>query len=138
MGEFRRIYVNTHPYECNICGDSAVRFCSNAEIYGKQYGSGYCYYCPRCKSYVGTHKNNIREALGILANNNMREMKKKCHAIFDSHWSNKREREDLYLWLADEMGITKGSCHFGWFDMDLLKQAYQILVDRFGECEEDA
>lgn len=137
MSGLKRLHVNTRPYECNICGSSEVRFCSNAIIYGRQYGSGYCYYCFRCKSYVGTHKNNPRESLGILATKDMRELKKKCHAIFDRQWSNKRERDDLYLWLADELRITKSSCHFGWADMDLLQKAYRILVDKFGEVDDN-
>lgn len=46
--------INTHPTRCNICG-GPVTYGSNARIYGKEYGSGYCYLCERCGAYVGTH-----------------------------------------------------------------------------------
>ena len=72
--------INTHPTRCNICG-GPVTYGSNARIYGREYGSGYCYLCERCGAYVGTHKPRPREALGLLANEPMRTGKKMCHAI---------------------------------------------------------
>ena len=72
-----------YPTKCNLCGGDVV-YISNARIYGREYGSGRCYYCTSCKAYVGTHKPRPREAFGILANAEMRNMKKKCHKLFDS------------------------------------------------------
>ena len=92
--------INTHPTRCNICG-GPVTYGSNARIYGREYGSGYCYLCERCGAYVGTHKPRPREALGLL--------------------------RDLYCWLAHKMDIPVGDCHFGYFDIDQLRRAYIIL-----------
>ena len=36
-----------HPTKCNICG-GLVKYIPNKEIYGKSYGSGFCYYCTNC------------------------------------------------------------------------------------------
>ena len=104
--------INTHPKVCNLCG-GAVQYTSNAVIYGREYGSGRCYLCTSCGAFVGTHKPWPREAL------------------FDSFWRGKRKaqkkREDLYFWLSEQMGISREDCHFGYFDLEQLRQAYRIL-----------
>lgn len=122
--------IDEHPTKCNICGGQVV-YTSNAEIYGKQYGSGFCYLCTNCGAYVGTHKPWPRKALGLLANERMRTGKKMCHAIFDAKWKGQKKahkkRKDLYCWLASKMRIPVEDCHFGHFDIDQLLQAYGIL-----------
>lgn len=125
--------INIHPTVCNICGGDVV-FTSNSVIYGREYGSGKCYLCTSCGAYVGTHKPRPREALGILADSEMREMKKKCHEIFDSIWqcesTRKRKhlkRRALYKQLSDLMGIPEENCHFGYFDAEQLSHAYQVV-----------
>lgn len=120
--------VDTRPKICNICGEK-VEYISNAEIYGRQYGSGFCYRCTACGAYVGTHKPWPDKAMGILADAEMREWKMKCHRLFDSFWQGmgRRRRNQLYVKLAGELGIPSGDCHFGYFDLDQLRRAYQIL-----------
>lgn len=122
--------INEHPTKCNICGGKVI-YTSNANIYGKQYGSGYCYLCTACCAYVGTHKPWPRKALGLLADERMRAGKKMCHAIFDSKWKGQKKahkkRNDLYRWLAAKMQIPIEDCHFGHFDLDQLRTAYKIL-----------
>lgn len=117
------------PVTCNICGGK-VEFIQNKLIYGKPFGSGYCYYCKNCGAYVGTHKVRPREAMGILANEEMRQMKMKCHGIFDGMWQNGEQRRSMYKWLAGKLGIAVEECHFGYFDMDMLNKAYEILLAR--------
>lgn len=117
------------PTICNICGGE-VEYISNKIIYGKPLGSGYCYHCKICGAYVGTHQVRPKEAFGILANHEMRQMKMKCHDIFDSMWNTCRQRKQLYFWLAKQLKIKVEDCHFGYFDMDMLNKAYKILVDK--------
>lgn len=114
------------PKECNICGGK-VEYIQNKHIYGKSYGSGYCYYCENCGAYVGTHRVRPKEAFGILANAEMRQLKMKCHDLFDKMWTTGEQRKRLYKWLAKELGINVEDCHFGYFDMDMLKKSYKIL-----------
>ena len=122
--------INTHPTRCNICG-GRVTYGSNARVYGREYGSGYCYLCEQCGAYVGTHKPRPREALGLLADEPMRTGKKMCHALFDPLWQGQpkahKKRNDLDRWLAHEMEIPIEDCHFGYFDIDQLRRAYIIL-----------
>lgn len=95
--------IDKYPTTCNLCGGKVI-YTSNAQIYGKEYGSGKCYLCTSCGAYVGTHKPRPREALGLLADARMRAGKQMCHAIFDSKWKGKpkahKKRQDLYRWLA--------------------------------------
>lgn len=127
--------VDLHPTKCNLCGGKVI-FTSNAMIYGKDYGSGKCYLCTSCGAYVGTHKPRPDEAMGILADAEMREMKRKCHDKFDRLWrfeSTRKKRHMLrnmaYSTLAKKMNIPVEQCHFGYFDMDQLEVAYLKVLE---------
>ena len=118
--------MNKHPKVCNLCNGKVV-YISNDLIYGAKYGSGYAYLCTECKAYVGTHKPRPREALGILGNKEMRDLKIKCHNIFDKLWKTSKQRKALYSKLAKELNIPLRECHFGYFDINRLNDAYKIL-----------
>lgn len=122
--------INIYPTKCNLCGGKVI-YTQNDTIYGKRYGSGYCYLCTKCGAYVGTHKPRPKEALGLLADDRMRKGKMACHEKFDSFWKGKknakRKRAALYENLAEEMGIEVTNCHFGYFTLDELKKAYRII-----------
>ena len=118
--------MNKRPTKCNLCG-GMVKFVSNAEIYGRQYGSGYAYLCTKCGAYTGTHKPRPKDALGLLANSEMRKLKIECHDLFDAQWNTYEERCEMYKWLANQMDISVKECHFGHFDIERLRKAKQIL-----------
>lgn len=119
--------IDLHPDKCNLC-QGKVAYTSNANIYGRRYGSGYCYLCTECGAYVGTHEPWPDRALGILADAEMRKWKMKCHKLFDPFWKGKRSaRRTMYGRLAEQMGIPVSECHFGYFDLDELKKAYEIM-----------
>jgi hypothetical protein len=121
--------VNVFPEICNLCGGKVI-YTTNDKIYGRRYGSGYCYLCTNCRAYVGTHKPRPKEAFGILANEEMRNLKKLCHSIFDNLWKTPQERITKYKLLAQKMGIEEKNCHFGYFDLYLLNKAYEILKNK--------
>lgn len=132
--------IDLYPTKCNLCG-GAVVYISNSKIYGREYGSRKCYYCTSCGAYVGTHKPRPKEALGILGNAKMREMKMNCHELFDRQWNNEKtskkrhtERKKAYADLAVKLDIPVEECHFGYFDMDMLNKTYEIL--KGGVCFE--
>lgn len=112
--------------ECNICGSDKVEFVSNEVIYGKVYGNGKAFMCMDCESFVGCHNNG--KPYGILANKEMREIRKECHAIFDEIWkSGEMTRSEAYSLLSRKMGISKEKCHFGMFNLFTLRRAKNIL-----------
>ena len=120
--------MNLQPTVCNICGGK-VEYISNDKIYGRKYGSGYCYHCTKCGAYVGTHKSRPRIAFGILANKEMREMKMACHEAFDALWDTSKKRKRLYKKLAKRLNIDVADCHFGYLDLDVLNSAYIIITE---------
>lgn len=124
--------INLYPTKCNLCGGKVI-YTSNAKVYhGKEYGSGKCYLCTACGAYVGTHRPRPKEAFGLLADDRMRKGKMACHDLFDRHWKGKsratKKRNELYAWLAEQLGIEVAECHFGYFDYETLKKAYRILL----------
>lgn len=118
--------MNFYPKKCNLCG-SQVEYLSNAKIYGRKYGSGFCYRCTKCNAYVGTYIHKPKKAMGILADKEMREAKMKCHTLFDSKWTNSKERTACYKRLATELGIEYENCHFGFFDIPTMTKAYALI-----------
>ena len=124
--------IELRPTVCNICGGEVI-FTDNARIYGRPYGSGKMYLCTNCGARVGTHEPRPDEAYGILSNEEMRTLKKKCHELFDLKWKDseprerRKKRNKAYKKLAKQLGISVEDCHFGFFDMDMLRKAYEIL-----------
>lgn len=127
--------IDLFPTKCNLCNGEVI-FTTNARIYGKEYGSGKIYYCVKCHAYVGTHKPRPKEALGLLANKEMRSMKEKCHALFDEKWKNEgtsklrhKARRLAYKELAEYLNIPVEECHFGYFDLEMLYKVYKYLKE---------
>lgn len=125
------VKINLHPTVCNLCGGKVI-FTSNGILYGgREFGSGKCYYCTSCHASVGTHEPEPDKAKGILADAEMQELRKKCHALFDEQWlhqDNKRKaRTKAYRKLSKKLGISETVCHFGFFDKDTLNKAISIL-----------
>ncbi len=90
--------IDLRPTKCNLCGRAVVHI-SNAVIYGRKYGSGYCYLCTSCGAFVGTHVSHPEEALGILADENMRKAKIRY------------TREELHIF-ADMLGDIMMACQY--------------------------
>lgn len=114
--------------QCNICGSDEIRKTKNDEIYGRIYGRGDIFLCDNCRSYVGCHPDG--RPLGLLANREMRDLKVKCHSLFDPIWKNKEvPRGKLYGRLSNILKINKKDCHFGHFDVDMLNECLSIFQD---------
>lgn len=128
--------IDLHPKICNICNGDVI-FTDNKIIYGKNYGSGKMYICTKCGAYVGTHEPRPTEAFGLLADKQMRDMKMKCHELFDAKWRHEKTskarhhaRNKAYENLAKALNIPLNECHFGYFDIDMLNKAYEILTGK--------
>ena len=110
---------------CQYCKKPA-KFVDSKIIYGKSYGM--IYLCKDCNAYVGVHKGTSRP-LGILANAELREWKKKAHASFDPLWKTKlMTRREAYEWLAKQMGKSLEKCHIGMFDVSECEQVVDLVT----------
>ncbi len=106
---------------CQYCNQKA-NLVDSSVIYGKSYGL--IYLCKPCDAYVGVHKGTTKP-LGILANAELREWKKKAHSIFDPIWKNgKYTRKEAYRILADKLGEKE--VHIGESDIDKCKKIIEI------------
>ena len=120
---------------CPYCG-SKTAYVDSSVIYGKSYGM--IYLCELCDAYVGVHKGTDN-ALGRLANKELREAKKQAHYYFDQisktglinkiwkeYIPNTGNRNKAYLWLSKQMAIDIELCHIGMFDTEQCLKVIQI------------
>jgi hypothetical protein len=109
--------------KCPYCGNDA-NYGPNEEFYGRRFGRSYmCYYCKPCDAYVGTH-NNTTKPLGTLANQELRDWRKKAHAAFDPFWQKfEMTRKDAYEMLKTKFGRE---IHIGEADVETCKRIIDL------------
>lgn len=107
-------------------------YINSAEVYGTDYGN--LYICRPCKAWVGVHHGTSRVALGRLANEELRKLKRLAHKNFDQLWKKKvangmsqyEARTLGYRWLSGQMGTPIELTHIGMFDEKQCKKVIQI------------
>lgn len=79
---------------CPYCG-KPTEFVDSSVIYGRSYGM--IYLCRDCRAYVGVHKGT-NQALGRLANAELRDAKKEAHFYLTNcqDQSYKQDLEEVY------------------------------------------
>lgn len=112
---------------CPYCQQEA-KHCENKEIYGKNYGKSYmCYYCKPCDAYVGCHNNTTRP-LGTLANRELRQWRRKAHAVIDPLWkSGIYTRREVYQSLNKTVGMGN-DVHIGESDIEKCKKIIAVFT----------
>lgn len=117
--------------KCPYC-NSKVEYKDSSIIYSKSYGMIYiCSNYPSCDAYVGVHKGTSI-ALGRLANDSLRKLKKEAHLYFDTMWKHKltkgdhRARIKAYKWLSEEMNIERNKTHIGYFDEEQCRKVINL------------
>lgn len=120
---------------CPYCNNKTEHV-PDTEVYNQSYG-GMIYLCRNCDAYVGCHKTRPTEALGRLANSELRAAKIQAHYYLDNLWQRKtgitkgHARGKAYKWLRGEMGLTSELCHIGMFDVEQCKQVVEICKPYF-------
>lgn len=108
-----------------------TRFVDSQVVY-KWQSYGMIYHCAPCEAYVGVHKGTD-EALGRLANYELREWKSNAHFWFDKIWRKEyMSRSEAYLWLSQKLNIPLEYTHIGMFGADTCKKVgkfAQALLD---------
>lgn len=115
---------------CPYC-NKLSELVDSSEVYGKSYG--YMYICWDCKAYVGCHKGTVKP-LGTLANAELRDLRKQCHAAFDPIWqSGKTRRKKAYKELSLLLGIPVQETHFAMFDKSRCLEALSKIITLYKE-----
>lgn len=115
------------PFQCDCCGSSNIACSHHDQIYGMMYSTWpWMIRCLDCDSRVGIHPfTNI--PLGTMADATLRKARMDAKKAFQEkqtkrHWST----NEAYEWLARQLGIDVGECHFGWFNLETCHLAEQI------------
>lgn len=118
------------------------RGCENPAKLLRYRDAGYPYYsdygpvwiCLQCQAWVGCHKGTTN-ALGGLANAELRKLKQDAHAVFDPLWRRKIENEKCsksmarragYKWLSEQMAIPFERTHIGYMNPDECRKVIEI------------
>lgn len=116
---------------CPYCGSDA-EYIDSRHYYANGRSYGMIYLCHPCDALVGVHRNSDKP-LGSLANKELRELRRRCHGLFDQLWkgsARRMNRHAAYRKLADNMGMTHEEAHIGKFgEQDCLKMI-QTFKDR--------
>ena len=124
---------------CPYCGNPAALVTGN-ELYPHRPDLYYkrSWVCEPCDAYVGCHKMSNHPngksgttPLGSLAKRPLRELRTKCHKLFDPMWRSGRfSRGHAYKALAKRLNIKPQDCHFSWFNDEQCKLAIAALQER--------
>lgn len=119
---------------CRYCDQPARLANAGDDAYPYRADYGPMWVCTPCGAYVGCHKGTTN-ALGALANAELREWKMKAHAAFDPLWQAKLKRDGCskskarkagYLWLSSQLGIPPEKTHIGYMSVEECKRVVEI------------
>jgi hypothetical protein len=115
---------------CPYC-KSPSALINSIEVYGKDFGL--MYICKPCEAYVGCHKGT-ENALGRLANPDLRKWKIEAHKYFDMLWKKEfMTRTEAYKWLSEWLEIPAEYTHIGMFDIKTLKKVIEYSKQRMND-----
>lgn len=124
---------------CRYCLKPAVLLKAGDEGYpyqGRDFGPMWT--CGGCASWVGCHPGT-ENALGGLANAELRRAKQDAHAAFDPMWQRKMERDGVtkaqarragYRWLSVQMGLPFKKTHIGFMNLDECRQVVDLCTPK--------
>lgn len=86
--------------------------------------------CLPCKAWVGCHPGTTN-ALGNVANSELRQARSRAHAAFDPIWQSKgMSRRAAYGWLAHQLRLPGSRCHIAQLDIALCQQVVEVCAAR--------
>lgn len=128
---------------CRYCEQAAKLLRVGEPGYPYRTDYGPTWVCVPCAAWVGCHPGTTN-ALGRLANAELRAWKIKAHAAFDPLWQGKIRRDGCskgkarragYKWLADQLGIDVGLCHIGFMSVEECQKVVEVCTAVFKRPE---
>lgn len=122
---------------CGYCLNPAelVKFGEGGYPYRSDYGP--VWLCRKDAAWVGCHAGT-ENALGRLANAELRAAKQAAHAAFDPLWHRKMAREGCsksqarragYRWLAAQLGLPVKKTHIGFMSLEECQRVVEICTN---------
>lgn len=122
---------------CRYCLQPAalLRLGDAGYPYRRDYGPTWT--CVQCAAWVGCHAGT-ENALGGLANAELRIAKQAAHAAFDPLWQRKiaatgcsksHARKSGYRWLAEQLAIDFKLCHIGYMNLDECRKVVEVCAE---------
>lgn len=115
------------------CGKASVK-ATGDEVYPHRLdlGEKRFWVCWDCDARVGCHPGTWN-ALGTLANKELRAIRQRVHAVFDPFWTSPRKHRSkrrlaTYKRLADDLGIPMAECHVSHFDIARCEAALEAIA----------
>lgn len=92
--------------------------------------------CRPCDARVGTHRRS-KTPLGTLANAELRDMRTRCHKVFDRLWKSKEmSRSNAYKWMQKVMGLSPEKAHIGMFnEQQCLELLHHLKIKRIHDLK---
>ncbi|WP_213308271.1 zinc-finger-containing protein [Paraburkholderia sacchari] len=124
----------TKEKTCRYCQNPARLVHPGAVGYPYRSDFGPVWICVPCEAWVGCHKGTTN-ALGGLANAELRDWKMKAHAAFDPLWQAKIRRDGCsrskarragYRWLSEQLGIPPEKTHIGYMSVEECQRVVQV------------
>jgi len=122
------------PKICRYCQQAAKLLNIGDAGYPYRLDYGPTWTCVPCQAWVGCHKGT-KNALGGLANAELRIAKQAAHAAFDPLWQAKIRKEGCsknkarnagYAWLATQLGIPVERTHIGYMNLEECRKVAEI------------
>ncbi|EJN06451.1 zinc-finger-containing protein [Herbaspirillum sp. YR522] len=122
------------PKTCRYCQEPAALLYRGDKGYPYYQDYGPIWTCAPCKAWVGCH-DGTTNALGGLANAELRDWKIKAHAAFDPLWKAKMARDACtkskarragYKWLSEQMEMPIKRTHIGYMSVEECKKVVEI------------
>jgi hypothetical protein len=98
---------------------------------------GWYFHCPlwpQCE--MMGQANEAGELIGHVADAHTRRMRIDAHRAFDPLWRTKdapMSRGDAYEWLADQMGMTRETCHIRYMSAEQCQRVVELSTARMLE-----
>lgn len=110
---------------CPYC-HKPTELVDSSEVYrGASFGK--IYLCRACNAHVRCYAATER-AMGSVANDELRRLRKETHKWFDLIWKKriKKSRYNAYSWLSLRLHLNKDITHIGMFDEETCRRAIAI------------
>lgn len=122
---------------CRYCLKPALLLRVGDPGYPYQRDFGPIWTCAPCGAWVGCHAGT-ENALGGLANAELRAAKQAAHAAFDPLWQRKIKREGCsrrkarnagYRWLSQQLGIPFKKTHIGYMSLEECQRVVEVCTN---------